>query len=1451
MNLQLSKIINKRFPSSSRNRVINLKIVLLWCVFLTLQMHIISFAQSDVNFERISTEQGLSQNSIVRIFQDSRGFLWLCTFDGLNRYDGYQFKIFRNISDDSTSLSNNKVLSICEDYQGNIWIGTYGGGLNKFERAKETFKRYLQSNQNSLSSNIVTSIIQDKDTNLWIGTFGGGLNKFNPQKEKFIHYNHRNDDKNSISSNNIIALQEDQYGILWVGTLDGLNRFDKSNQTFTTYKFDSGNPASISNNKISSISEDNLGNIWVGTFEGGLNVFSQHSNDPLKRGYDKKIKFFHFVHNPNDKKSISSNGILSIYQDSWGDTWIGTDGGGLNKTTVDKNPFANYNSRDERAVQFLHFIHNPKNSLSLSEDRVWSILEDKSGILWIGTNAGLNKVDVRKKQFESYSYNPLEPGSISDGDVSSILKDSFGNLWVGTGGGGLNLFDQKNQTFIHFKHNPNNSTSLSNDEVFSLYQDAHNNLWIGTYGGLNKLSSEYLAGIKTDPSPVFNSYKHDPSDTNSLSDNRVYSILEDHYGILWIGTLDGGLNRLIQEVETKNSSPTFQHFKHNPGDPNSISADRVFSIFEDSRNNIWIGTWGGGLNKILIDEALRKERNKYFTAKFVHYKNEPDNPFSLSDNGVLSIYEDHRGTLWIGTYGGGLNKFDNNSETFNHFTKADGLTNNVILGILEDPGGNLWLSTIMGLNKFNPKNNTFNHFNSNDGLPGNEFSLGTFINKNGEMYFGGTNGFIKFHPDSIKDINYVSPVIITDFKIFNRSVPIGMDSSTNRSILSHSILETKQIDLNHDDYVISFEFASIDFHRPDKIKYLYIMEGFDREWNLTDASRRTANYTNLDPGNYTFKVKTEGNSDNLKEAIASIKIFIHPPWWKTFWAYSVYVFLFAGTLLVLYLLQMRRIRLKHEIAMSKFEAKKLQEIDELKSNFFANISHEFRTPLTLIIGPIKDLINTEKDLQKQENLNNIHRNADMLYGLVNQLMDLSKLEAGKMKLNTCEKDIVPIIKSLVQSFESLAERKKITLTFQSDKDEIILFIDVEKIEKIVINILSNAIKFTKEGKQIKVSLELVNEKVEIIISDEGIGIPKDRINNIFDRFYQVDGTHTREHEGTGIGLALTKELIELHKGEILVQSEEGKGTTFTVRLPIGKDHLKPEEICEGIIEKNNDELIHSNQYTIQDDLTVSGNLDISFFKNDDNPIVLIVEDNQDVRNYIKGHLNNSNRIIFATNGEEGYNQALEHIPDLIISDVMMPKMDGFKLCNKLKTDERTSHIPIILLTAKATGDDKIDGLEKGADDYIMKPFDAKELQVRVKNLIDQRKKIAEYHRKNQLFNISEIDAASVDKKFLIKAFEIVNRHIADEDLSVEVFANEIALSRVQLHRKLVALIGYPPGDFIRIVRLSKAAELIKNKFGNISEIGLEVGFSNSANFAKAFRSQFGVSPTEFKKRYED
>jgi signal transduction histidine kinase len=648
----------------------------------------------------------------------------------------------------------------------------------------------------------------------------------------------------------------------------------------------------------------------------------------------------------------------------------------------------------------------------------------------------------------------------------------------------------------------------------------------------------------------FIKYKHDPDDQFSLSTNNVGRIFEDSYGILWVGTWGGGLNKTRKNNDNI-SSLKFFHYKTDPNDPSSISNNKITSIYEDKNRDLWICTTYG--------------LNKYVRAEdhFIRYIHDWENSKSLSSNFIYSVYEDKLNNLWIAT-SAGISKFDRSKELFNNYSKQDGLPGVAVYRIEEDSKGNLWLSTNNGLSKFNPTTETFKNFDVKDGLQHNEFNIGSsYKNKKGVMFFGGMDGFNMFHPDSIKDNTHIPPIVITEFQLNNIIVPIGFDSTTGRSILEKAIEETNEIELLHKDNVISFEFVALDFYIPEKNQYAYMMDGFDKKWNYRNADNRFVTYTNLDPGEYIFRVKGSNNDGYWNEEGASIRIIVLPPWWATTWAYSIYVIILLSIIYFTWKMQLKRIRIKHDYEMSKFEAEKLQEVDGMKSRFFANISHEFRTPLTLIFGPAKDISDKTKEQDTKQSAGIIKRNASRLYGLVNQLLDLSKLEAGKMTLETSEQNIIPLLKGLVLSFTSLAERKKITLQFNTIEENLNVYIDKDKVEKVITNLLSNAFKFTPEGGKIDVTVEKLIKEVEIRIADNGIGIPKERIDKIFDRFYQVDGSHTREGEGTGIGLALTKELVELHKGKIKVESKEGEGTTLTVLLPLGKDHLKPEEICEA------------------------------------------------------------------------------------------------------------------------------------------------------------------------------------------------------------------------------------------------------------------------------------------------
>lgn len=811
---------------------ISLKIILpLVLIIFILSANM--YSQGDIKFEHIWIKKGLLQASINCILQDSKGFIWIGTESGLNRYDGYNCILYTHDVKNPESLSNNWAYSIYEDHLGNLWIGT-DDGLNLFDRDKESFRRYYHDPEepNSLSNNKVYTIFEDKSGSLWIGT-ENGLNKFNREDETFKRYQFEPENPQSISDNHIRSILEDSSGVLWVGTDNGLNIFNRDGKTWLRIQSDPNDPHSLSHNSINSMCEDSLGRLWIGT-DRGLNEFDSRTG-----------KFNQYIHIPGDSKSLSDDWIHVVYQDSLGTIWIGTNEGGLNRF-------------DRAKKEFIHYQNDPHNPYSLSGNRIYSIYEDRSRVMWVGTyGGGLCKFNRETKKFNHFAHDPESPSSLSHSFVRAFLVDHSDTLWVGTDGGGLNRYDQENDRFIHYRHNPIDPRSLSNDRVFSIIEDSSGVFWIGTYGGgLNKFDPK---------SGKFTSYRHSPSDPNSISNDRIRIIYEGQPGILWIGTDGGGLNKF--EI----GKGTFIHYRHDSDNPNSISNDRIFSILKSSTGDMWIATFGGGLNKFDPEKG-----------QFSPYRFDPDDPNSLRNDYLIMIHEDRSGMLWMGSNGAGLIKFDPQKEKFSYYTEDEGLASNVVYGIVEDDEGYIWISTHNGLSKFNPKTEIFRNYDVNDGLQDNEFNGGScYKSAQGELFFGGINGFNRFYPEMIKDNPHVPPVVITGFQLFNKPVPLG-EREDGRSIIEKSITETEEIRLSYRDRVFSFEFAALHYASPERNKYAYMMEGFEKDWNYV-GNRRFVTYTNLPPGDYVFRVKGSNNDGIWNEEGTSLKIIITPPAWQTWW----------------------------------------------------------------------------------------------------------------------------------------------------------------------------------------------------------------------------------------------------------------------------------------------------------------------------------------------------------------------------------------------------------------------------------------------------------------------------------------------------------------------------------------------------------------------------------------
>ncbi len=1215
-----------------------------------------------------------------------------------------------------------------------------------------------------------------------------GLERFDPSSEAFIHYTPNPSDTGNNSSNEVWAICEDKFGVLWVGSMNGVYKFNRATEEFLALRHDSTDPGSISHNTVYAIYEDNEGSLWFGT-GAGLDKLDCETG-----------KFIHYA---------SRYSVTSLCGDETSMLWLGTTEallefnpkeGTFSKHRLDPNkPRDVINQICQDVVTgslwigtrngLFNLDRRSKQPICYSLERIPAVCSERSGTLWAGTDIGIKKLNRTKQPFKTYSMNEV---------ACAIVNGIEGIVWIFGRNDWWKKFDIRQEQFVPY--------SFGRDSLYYVYPG----------GDLTFVAEDGGFYIRD---PLGNiTFAMDPSWKESMG--RLSFGWKTARGY-YVGSHKGGLYLLDPKTQRVTEIRNVKQ--------------AIYYIFEDTFGLLWVATYGGTLfcyNQV--------------QDTFIEFTSDPKNPTSISGREICQIYEDKNRRLWFAT-NAGLSRYERSTNSFVGFTDKNGLPGNNVRGILEDDRGCLWLNTSKGISKFDPETNQFRNCDVSHGL---ELAADAFYGmgcktRNGEMYFGGARGFTRFHPDSIKDNAFIPPVVITSFKMFDKPYPF-----------SHGIR------LSHNDNFISFEFAALSYVSPERNQYAYMMEGLDKDW-VYSGTRRYASYPNLEPGEYIFRVKGSNNDGVWNEAGTSISLIISSPWWKTTWAYILYSLLVLSGMYSTWRMQVKKMRMAHEYEMGRLEAEKLHEVDEMKSRFFANISHEFRTPLTLVLGPIKQIIQRTKEDDTREDLRVVHKNATRLLGLVNQLLDISKLESGTMKLQAAPQNIIPLLKALTQSFTSYAERKGITLAFSSVEDQILAYIETDKIEKIITNILSNAFTFTPEGGRIEVAVRKdarlgsnvksrKEDYVNVSISDTGIGIPADKIAKIFDRFYQVDGSHTREGEGTGIGLSLTKELIELHKGTIEVESLEGKGTTFVVRIPLGKEHLKPEEICEN--EKNDgkrdltgrqasfgpEELIHHEK-------TKLGKPGIDAITETEKPLLLIVEDNADVRHYIRSNVNKDYRILEAIDGEDGWRKSIEHMPDVVVSDVMMPKMDGFMLCDKLKTDERTSHIPVILLTAKASSQDKIEGFATGADDYIMKPFEPEEVRARIQNLVEQRKRIHEHFRKHGLLEIEEEKITPVDLKFLLRAFEMITHHIADTSFNVEAFSENLAISRSVLYKKIISLTGESPVELIRRIRLEKAKELIQKKFGNLSEIALEVGFSNPAYFSDCFKKQFGVPPSQYQR----
>lgn len=1351
---------------------------------LLLSQSIISTIEERVFYDLPS---GLSQNNVNAMLQDHRGFMWIGTDDGLNKFDGYNFTVYKHSPSDSSSLTHSLIRSIIEDGLTGLWIGSERGGLNHFNFATDRFSAYDSKLGGGvlLSNSTIYDLLIDADGTLWIAT-NRGLILFDTVSETFESAPSLPKPLEDLDIQ-VLDLFLDHLEKIWIGTDgNGLWAFNKERNELDHYQ-DGGLNGTLYGKSIRTIFQSGGGILWVGT-EKGLNRYDVYADKFL---IDEDLR----------------GDIWAISESANSEMVVGTDGEGLKVLSA--------NGRLQS------FVPDDVNQFSLKDNVIRQLYRDRQGNLWIGMfRGGVNLLHSQPNKFKTFGKSS---SGLNNSSVLSLAKHDTSGIWIGTDGGGLNHLDMATGTISYSDISNRNWNPVSDNVILSVIEDHEGGLWTGTYDG----------GLKYYPANS-NRVIRFHTDETELINNSVLAIHQDRNRNIWIGT-NGGLNYYDWKSET------LKNIDSKPSKSLIDNENSVRTIFEDAEGDLWFGMMGG-LKKV-----------DYKTGEFKEYI------FSGNQKNFLtfSIHEDSNGNFWIGTFGGGLLLFDPEKGILNKYAISDGLPSDVIYGILEDGNENLWLSTGAGLSKFNRTGKDFRNYHIDDGLQGNQFNRAAYlVDDSGYFWFGGINGLNVFHPDSIVNNSYVPPVVFTDLKIFNQSVN---QTDTGRFISNH-INAASQIELDYSHSVFTIEFASLNYVFPERNQYAFLLEGFDGEWRYV-GNRREATYTNLDPGVYKFKVKSSNNDGIWNDDASSIDIIVHPPWWRTWWAYTLYLFVLSIILLWARQLIVYRERLKINMKLEHLELTHLQEMDQMKSKFFANISHELRTPLTLILDPLKLMYDREAHPKVQKQLKTMIRSAQRLVRLINQLLDLSKLETGNMKLDGHQADLVQWFRHMLPAFSSFADQHSIKFNIALPSKAIITQFDQDKLEKVVSNLLSNALKFTRDNGSIVLSVEDLNKKdlpyspemdykdwVEIRVEDDGVGIPKDRIKFIFDRFYQVDGGHHREQEGTGIGLSLTKELVELHNGQIFVDSEEGKGTRAKVFIPIVVEE-QSETVTTQLNESDEQRLFNQIESTVG-----AGLPNIPSAKAGKSAsLILVVEDNPEVLSYICDKLGNDFRISEALNGKLGFEKATQLVPDLIISDVMMPEMDGIEMTTLLKKDQRTSHIPIILLTARAEDQDIFIGIDAGADDYVVKPFDSKLLEIRVKNLIESREKLKASFASNRVIDLEpkEITATPIDELFLKKALESVEENMSNSDYSVEDFGNDVGLSRMQLYRKLKGLTDQSPNEFIRTVRLKRAAQLIHLDQMTISQITYEVGFNDLQYFRDCFKKHFGLNPSDYGKVPDD
>jgi signal transduction histidine kinase/ligand-binding sensor domain-containing protein/DNA-binding response OmpR family regulator len=1337
-----------------------------------------SLWDSTFHFNHIGANEGLTAEFITHMLKDTRGYLWLCSNAGLIRYDGKDFKQYSFSFKDSTTLSNSRVSHVMEDKEGFLWVST-DQGINRYDYRADQFFRFKHDPNNilTLPSNEIKRSFQDSQGRIWVGSING-LSLLNPVNNTFKNWLFKNKTESGLVIEDIIQDKEDS-DILWIASNLGIIQFHISDQSFTQITI----PSDLTRNIDLIVNPAAYIIRIIEDDHGALWLANTYAK---LFSFNKKMKSWKMFSLTNNDRG----GTLSLFQFDSTHIWASGIYSGIKIINTQTGTLTSID-------------HDPDNPTSPPE-QVFHVFRDNEGIIWCSTNYQISKIDPYVNYFKSHKLN-------LEGEVYTSCETKDYILLALNPRGIIYKLDKQSGELsplrIEKRFFGKEDRLITSSMIYS---KEHDELWLATTAGV------LMVDLHKEKTFSFEEYFKIQFER---AVSRASCVMEDAEGNLVFSYATDGLFKFSRkDNKLFDLTPILKTGR------NAWRNLKIYDIGKDKNGNILLATQSG---LQIIDQ------NHSLIAPAAYIKNGA----SLQTLKILCIKEDAQHNIWLGTHGNGLFEINYKQQTPSlgrSFSAFDGMADNIIEDIAFDSAHNLWATSHNGLIYIDLNTHTIKNYNQADGLKENNLGGTSLLSSNnGMMYLLGEGKIVSFNPENFPQKKTIPPVYITQINVSRKDSVISFNP--------HSIVPS----FNYSENDISFTFSVLNFSRPKENKYEFQLIGLNDFWTKASEENNTATFTNLHPGDYTFWVRGANQDGTWNKEGAKFHFTILPPLWRTWWAYVGYVLLVTSITIFTWRRIVTRAHLKTLALVKSAEATKLIELDALKSRFFSNISHEFRTPLTLILGPLEKRLEAAKDQADRTELSVMHRNASRLLVLINQLLDFSRLEAGTLKLKCRHAALQPVIQNVSSQFSSMATSKKIHFEIV-EREKVVLFFDQDKIEKIISNLLANSFKFTPAPGNITLTLDqhplsknFKNGYAEIIVRDTGIGIPAEHLSKIFERFYQVDMSNTRGYEGSGIGLSLTKELVELHHGTIEVSSELNVGTVFTVRLPLGKEHLSDDEIIvisEGQIEQVESPLNPS-------EISIEPEPDEKLLED----TILIIEDNGDLRSYIRAELRKDFKLIEAENGEEGLKIAIREIPTLVVTDLMMPKKDGLSVCHELKEDERTSHIPVILLTAKADIDSKLRGLQTGADDYMAKPFGMAELRIRIQNLIAIRKKLHTKFARNTTVLPSELSTDSSEGRFLKKLVGVVETHISETTFGVESLAIEMAVSKTQLYRKFQAITGSGPNEFIRHIRLHRAADLLRNKSGNVSEVAYQVGFNNLSYFAKCFKEKFGAAPNEFLK----